>query len=102
VAIYSQAAAHDCADTNNNTGLATSITLVGELKPATGDFGKKLVVNIPPTGNQITDFETLIKKGRYIQARCHDTNKRWNLKAKFTYQDADSDTVSFKQACRRL
>ncbi len=101
-AIYSPAAAHNCSDTGNTTGLATSITLIGELvNAAGGDFGKKLNVDVPPTGNQITDFETTIRKGKYIQARCHDVNRKWNMKAKFTYSDGDHDTVNPKQACKR-
>jgi hypothetical protein len=100
-AIYSPLAGHVCSDTGNNTGLATSITLVGELVSASGaDFGKKLNVDVPPTGNQITDFETTIKKGKYIQARCHDGNHKWNMKAKFTYHDNDTDTVRPSQRCR--
>lgn len=100
VAIYSPAASHVCSDTGNTTGLITSITLVGDLVNASGgDFGRKLDVDVPPTGNQITDLETKIKKGRYIQSRCHDGNHKWNVKAKFTYADATSDTVHPKQAC---
>jgi hypothetical protein len=88
---------------HTRVGGATTIVLVGELQPSPlgGDFGKRLHVPVPPTGTAIVDFQTTVKKKDYVSARCKDDNKRWNVRADFTYQDLSSETVNDTQACKR-
>jgi hypothetical protein len=83
---------------------ATPVTVVipGVLKPSSigGDFGKELDVTVPPTGTALVDFQTTIKKGNYVSARCHDKNNTWNMQALFTYTDTTQETQSATQHCK--
>jgi hypothetical protein len=86
------------------TGGSLTIVLTGELRSSNlgGDFGKELNVPVPPTGAALIDFESTIKKGKFVAARCHDGNKRWNMRAEFDYSGTEpTDNVSDKQRCRR-
>jgi hypothetical protein len=85
---------------NNNQGNAT-ILLTGELKPSTGLYGKVLDVNHITQAAQfpLTIFKTTIKKGNYISARCAATNKTWNMKTTWTYNNGKTFTAAKTQKC---
>jgi hypothetical protein len=85
-------------------GGSLTIVLTGELRGSNlgGDFGKELNVPVPPTGTSLIDFESTIKKGKFVSARCHDGNKRWNMRAQFDYSGAEpTDNVADNQRCKR-
>jgi hypothetical protein len=102
VILFSRIGTSTCGNPKNNHTGGGSINLTGVLKKAHGDFGKVLDVNpvYPLATLPLDDFVTTIKKGKYVQARCHDHNKTWNMKAKFTYTDNQSDTAHAKQKCK--
>jgi hypothetical protein len=92
----------NCRHPAHNTSGDTSVTLVGVLKRARGDFGRVLDVNGVDTAPlPLDDFTTTVKRGKYVRARCHDGNRRLNIKAKFTYSGSGqpSDSVSSRQKC---
>ncbi len=94
----------DCSSPTTNTAGNTNVLLAGVLKGTSGDFGKQLVIRniVAASPLPLTDFRVTVKRGRYVSARCHDVNKRWNLKTKFTYvSPASSETVRDSQECRR-
>jgi hypothetical protein len=41
-----------------------------------------------------------VKAGNYIQARCHDKDKRLNIDSRFTYSDSAPTTASDSQKCK--
>jgi hypothetical protein len=84
------------------TPVPVTVVIAGELQdsPLGGDFGKRLAVSVPPTGTALTDFQTTVKRGKYISARCHDKNKTWNVRATFTYQDTTTEVQNDTQGCR--
>jgi hypothetical protein len=110
-----------CANPSTNTQGNTSILLKGDLKanPSSvgGDFtdpnncsgavrkGCQLDVNnIPATAAlPLTDFNAYLQKGNFVQARCHDTAEpsasRLDLRVKFTYNDATSQTKNAAADC---
>src|SRR5262245_26853027 len=81
---------------------APAVVLIGELinSPQPGDYGKRLDVNVPPTGGPLTFFDTLVGKvsqptgaanvgrGPYVKARCHDPNRLFNFHGRFNYDDS--------------
>lgn len=97
---------HARLDSLNNTSV-----LVGRLVNAPGrDFGKRLDVNVPLLAGgaaAITHFHATVRKTRtirrvirrqgrrivrrikihYVKSRCFDRNKRWNYRAKTTYDE---------------
>jgi hypothetical protein len=82
------------------------VLLDGTVKPNPAslgpDFqgGKMLdVPNIPRT-LPLIDYNVTTQRGSYIQSRCHDADKRLNIKGKFTYSDGQSDTVGSSVACQ--
>ena len=93
----------DCSDPANNNGGAVTVTLFGKLKGASGDYGTQLDVNnihetVPaPLG----DFTANIKRGKYITARCHDGNKKLNVKGKHTYTDGVTSVDKVVKKCTR-
>lgn len=85
----------------NNSG-ALTVLLQGLIKPASGDFGKMLDVNnIDTQPLPLKDYQATVGGGgsRYIVARCHDSNHLLNSKAKFTYSDGQTDTVTDAEKC---
>ena len=66
-----------------------SRTLPAVLKTGgSGDFGSTLTVTVPPLAGgagSLTEFQTSVKAKDYVSARCHDGDKKLNVKAKFTY-----------------
>jgi hypothetical protein len=93
----------DCSNPSTNTNGNTNVLLVGHYKGASGDFGTQLDINHIDTASALplTDFKTTIKRGRYVSARCHDRNKTWNVKTKFTYLSPNgTQTIHSTQSCR--
>ncbi len=97
-----------CANPSSNQAGNTNVLLIGTIKPNPSslgaDFkgGKMLdVPNIDAASPlPLVDFNVKVNKGKYISARCHDANKRLNIKAKFTYSDGQSDSPSSSQTCK--
>ena len=76
--------------------LGTTVVLKGVLNKST------LTVEIPPLGGgagAIGEFQTTVKKGKYVQARCSD--KKLKTTSTFTYSDAPATTVSDTQPCKQ-
>ena len=75
--------------------LGTTVVLKGVINKTT------LSVDIPPLGGgvgAIAEFQTTVKKGKYVQARCSD--KSIKTTSTFTYTDAPAASASDKQKCR--
>ncbi len=93
-----------CSDPANNIGGFTSVTIRGTITNAgVADFGSKLTVpNLDQLALSLDDFKTTVKRGSYVSIRCHDKNKEWNTKAKFTYSGSGQspDTVESSQSCK--
>ena len=93
----------NCANPGSNTAGNTSLTLKGTITNAgVADFGKKLTVpNIDTAPLPLDDFTTTVKRGNYITARCHDTNKILNIRGTFAYSGTGEapDTVNSTEAC---
>ena len=93
----------NCANPGNNTSGNTSLTLKGTLTNAgVADFGKKLTVpNIDTAPLPLDDFTTTIQRGNYVQGRCFDANKTWNMRTTFAYSGTGeaADTVNPIQHC---
>jgi hypothetical protein len=90
----------NCSNPANNQNGNGSVLLQGLLKGASGDFGTQLDVDHIPQTLPLSDFKTTVERGRYISARCHDANRRWNLRTTFTYTNPSStQTVSASQTC---
>jgi hypothetical protein len=94
-----------CANPATNTQGNATVLLDGTVKPNPAslgpDFqgGKMLdVPNIPRT-LPLIDYNVTTQRGSYIQSRCHDADKRLNIKGKFTYSDGQSDTVKSQYKC---
>jgi hypothetical protein len=100
--VFTRIGTSTCGDPAHNTSGAGSFTLSGVLKNASGDFGKILDVNpvYPSAPSPLDDFKTTIGRGSYFSGRCHDGNKTWNLKTKWTYSDGQTDTATTKQKCK--
>jgi hypothetical protein len=90
----------NCSDPRNNTGGDTSVTLFGKLKKASGDFGTMLDVDTTVTALPLGDFTSRIQKGKYATARCHDGNKKLNVKAVHTYNDGVKSTDKVSEKCK--
>ncbi len=96
-----------CANPGSNTAGNTNVLLVGTIKPNPSSLGSDFqggkmldVPNIQAASPlPLIDFNVSVSKGKYISARCHDTNKVLNIKGKFTYSDGQSDSPSSTQAC---
>ena len=95
----------NCASPGTNTTGNTSVTLTGNLVnqgTAGGDYQWKLTVpgidNLPLP---LDDFTATTKRASVISARCHDSNKRLNLRGTFQYSGTGqpTDTVTTSQPC---
>jgi len=95
-----------CAKPAGNQNGNTTVLLEGVVKrnPASlgRDFrgGNMLDVNNIPRTLPLSDFFVTTRRGSYITSRCHDANRRLNVKGKFTYSDGQSDTVASAKACK--
>ncbi len=47
----------------------------------------------------LSDFNASLQQGSFVAARCDDTPQQLNLKAKFTYNDATTQTVNALSSC---
>ncbi|UJA21029.1 hypothetical protein HJD18_12955 [Thermoleophilia bacterium SCSIO 60948] len=73
--------------------LPVTNVLTGTLK------GKVLDVRIPENpGVSLTRFETTVRKGNYVQAKCPD--KKFNIKGVFTYEDGRKATATSSSTCK--
>jgi hypothetical protein len=90
--------------------IGSPVVLVGKLKSATGDYGIKLDVSIPPLAGGVgvlITFKTKLRKiytfgGKrrsFISAKCGDGNRKLNYKATFTYGNGETATASDTQSC---
>jgi hypothetical protein len=76
--------------------LGTTVVLKGVINKTT------LSVDVPPLGGgvgAIAEFQTKVKKGKYVQARCSD--RKLKTTSTFTYSDAPAATASDTQKCRQ-
>jgi len=100
----------DCSNPSSNTNGNTNVLLDGKYSanPTSlgGDFsgGKQLLFSGIHAASPLplTDFNVTVGKptvGNYVSARCHDTDHKWNLKTKFTYNGPTTQTVSSSQTC---
>jgi hypothetical protein len=93
----------NCKHPRRNTSGNTSVTLKGVIHGAKGDYGTRLdVKNIDSAPLPLDDFTTTVHRGHYVSIRCHDHNRKWNIKGKFTYSGSGQrpDTVGSRQTCR--
>jgi len=92
----------NCSNPANNTQGNATILLNGVLKPASSPYGKVLDVNhITQSATfPLEVFKTTIQKGNYISARCKASNKLWNAKTIWTYNNGAKRTVKRTQACK--
>lgn len=71
--------------------------------PRGGDYGQRLSVpDAPDVAGDVgalTQFNAIIAK-KYVKARCHDRNKKFNVKATFVYDDNSEDSASGTQTCK--
>ena len=104
----------DCSHPARNTEGNVTFVLRAELKRATGDFGRRLDIDRidqfqvgssgegPPPPHpliELTQLNLTLKRSDYVSARCHDGNRTWNAKARFTYTDDESQTARVRQLC---
>ena len=90
-----------CANPASNTKGNTTILLTGVLKPATGLYGKVLDVDhiTQAAAFPLTIFKTTIGKGNYISTRCNASNKTWNMKTTWTYNNNQTFSSAKTQKC---
>jgi hypothetical protein len=83
--------------------LASTVLLDGTLKDAAGKkFGRQLEVPVEqlPGGAVIAQFDTAVKKGKYVTARC--SHKEWQFSSDWTYHDGDPvNGVADSQKCKK-
>lgn len=91
----------DCSNPASNSNGNTTVVLQGVLKGASGDFGTELDVNNIPQALPLSDFQVTVERGSYVSARCHDGDREWNLRARFTYTTpSGTQTVNDSQTCQ--
>jgi hypothetical protein len=91
-----------CADPANNSQGNATILLTGVLKDANAPYSKVLDVNhiTQSASFPLEIFKTTIKKGKYISARCKASNKTWNMKVAWTYNNGAKRVVTRTQPCQ--
>jgi hypothetical protein len=62
-------------------------------------LGCQLDVPIPSNTLPVAAVNMSIQQGSFVAARCDDTPQQLNLRAIFTYNDANTQTVSTSKAC---
>ena len=57
--------------------------------------------NIDTAPLPLDDFTTTIQRGNYVQGRCFDATKTWNMRTTFAYSGTGeaADTVNPIQKC---
>lgn len=84
---------------------ATAQIVVGRVvnSPLGGDYEKRLKVSdVPDVASDVgglTFLNATIKRGKYITARCHDQNHKFNFKEKWVYDDNSVDTDKDSAPC---
>jgi|RhiMetdeSRZDD1v2_1073273.scaffolds.fasta_scaffold1328019_1 hypothetical protein len=91
-----------CANPASNTQGNGTVLLTGVLKDASAPYGKVLDVNhiTQSASFPLEVFNTVIKKGNYISARCKAANKTWNMKVIWTYNNNAKRIVKRTQPCQ--
>ena len=91
-----------CANPASNTQGNGTVLLPGVLKDASAPYGKVLDVNhiTQSAAFPLQVFNTVIKKGNYISARCKAANKTWNMKVIWTYNNNTKRIVKHTQPCQ--
>jgi hypothetical protein len=91
-----------CANPSKNTGGQTTVLLKGVLKPASGKYGKVLDVNniTKAAAFPLEIYNTTIKHGKYMTARCKSKSKKWHVQTTWTYNDNTKRTVKQTQKCK--
>jgi hypothetical protein len=91
--------------------IGSPVVLVGRIRGASGDFGIRLDVTIPPlaggvgilTGLRVKLQKTYRFRGKrrsFLSAKCGDRNRKLNYKGTFNFADGTSLTVTDTQTCR--
>ncbi len=96
-----------CSKPKSNTQGNATILLTGVLKNASGKYGKVLDVNniTKAAAFPLTIYQTTIKDGKYITARCKSKKKKWYMQTTWTYnkvgnQGGSKTTVKGTQKCK--
>jgi hypothetical protein len=90
-----------CDNPSSNTQGNVTILLTGVLKGASGAYGKVLdVQHITQAATfPLEQFNTRIKRGNYISARCAAASKTWHMQVTWTYNNGARQTVARTQKC---
>lgn len=91
-----------CKDPAHNSQGNVTILLTGVLKNAKSPYGKVLDVNhiTQAATFPLEVFNTKIKKGNYMSARCKAKNKKWKMQVKWTYNNGATHTENQSQKCK--
>lgn len=103
VLLHTRIQGTNCTKPAGNKSGSLTVLLTGVIKPATGDYGNILEVDkIDTQPLPLKDYQATVGGGgtRYITARCNDADHLLNSKAKFTYSDGQSDTVTDSMRCQ--
>ena len=80
-------------------GVPTKPVLVGKLVKGPQGFGSSLDVTIPPLGaGAISNFETTVKAGKYVQARCKSKTNKFQAHSFYT-DHSPTDTPVWETKC---
>jgi hypothetical protein len=83
------------------TGIPTKPVLVGKLVKGPTGFGRSLDVTIPPLGaGAISNFETTVKAGKYVQTRCKQTTNPFRARSFYT-DHSPTTTPVWETKCKR-
>jgi hypothetical protein len=105
IILYFRAPVSDCSDPANNTAGSTTIVLPGSLRTTPiGDYRRELdIPNIHNVVLAVGDLNFSIRRdsatSSYVQARCFDANRVWNVTTHFTYNDNTTQTVDSTRTC---
>ena len=100
--LHSRFTMTDCSSPATNQGGSVDAILKGLLKPANkAGYGKVLdVKGIDLNPLPMAEFHSTIQKGSYVQARCGDANKTWDVIGKHSFTDGQSNTEHVTQQCK--
>ena len=89
------------------TGGGAAPVVEGKIVPSPlgGDFGQRLAVDDAPDvagdNGALVAFAATIKERGVFQARCKDRNRKFNVRARFVYDDGSVDNASSSSTCQR-
>jgi hypothetical protein len=91
-----------CSNPKTNTQGNATVLLKGVLRDASAPYGKVLDVNhiTQSASFPLEVFDTKIKKGKFISARCKSKSKQWQMKTTWTYNNKTKKTVHRTQTCK--